>query len=231
MRSSVLVVDDDPDIAGIIAYHLEKDGLHVHKAGDGRVALEEARRHPPDLIVLDLMLPGLSGLEVLKLLRGARSTSHVPVILLTAKTAETDRVVGFELGADDYVTKPFSPRELLLRVRAILRRRNGEGEPPEEPQTVGPIEVDLANHTVCVDGRSVSLTLTEFRLLSDLVRAAGRVRTREALLNHVWGYDAEVMSRTIDTHVRRLRSKLGTAAAWVATVRGVGYRIQDPAER
>jgi two-component system phosphate regulon response regulator PhoB len=226
---TVLVVEDEPDIAELLQYVLAQEGFRVEAAHDGRTALERARRLQPSLVVLDLMLPEMSGMEVLKGIRGAPETRGARVILLTAKTDELDRVLGFELGADDYVTKPFSPRELVLRAKAVLKR-GIEPEPLEGARIrSGPIEVDLENHVALIQGKALRLTLTEFRLLADLVRARGRVRSREALLAEVWGYDAEVLSRTVDTHVRRLRHKLGPAAAWLVTVRGVGYRVQDPA--
>jgi two-component system phosphate regulon response regulator PhoB len=175
------------------------------------------------------MLPQLSGIEVLKEMRARAETRMVPVIMLTARREEIDRVLGLELGADDYVTKPFSARELVLRIRGLLKRGERQVDPKEGALRLGPIEIHAADHRAVVDGKALSLTLTEFRLLEDLVRAKGRVRTRETLLSEVWGYDSEVLSRTVDTHVRRLRSKLRSASDWLVTVRGVGYRIQDPA--
>jgi len=231
MTDTVLVVEDEPDIAELLQYVLRQEGFRVEAAHDGRSALERARRLQPSLVVLDLMLPEMSGMEVLKGIKGAPETRGARVILLTAKTDELDRVLGFELGADDYVTKPFSPRELVLRAKAVLKR--GEAPDSEGGARIrsGPIEVDLENHVARIQGKALRLTLTEFRLLADLVRARGRVRSREALLAEVWGYDAEVLSRTVDTHVRRLRHKLGPAAGWLVTVRGVGYRVQDPASQ
>jgi two-component system phosphate regulon response regulator PhoB len=229
MAETVLVVEDEPDIAELLQYVLTQEGFHVETAPDGRTALERARHVHPSLVVLDLMLPEVPGMEVLKALKGAPETRGARVILLTAKKDELDRVLGFELGADDYVTKPFSPRELVLRAKAVLKR--GADVPAAESGRIrsGPIEVDLENHVVLLQGKALRLTLTEFRLLADLVRARGRVRSREALLAEVWGYDSEVLSRTVDTHVRRLRHKLGPASAWLVTVRGVGYRVQEPA--
>ena len=229
MAETVLVVEDEPDIAELLQYVLTQEGFRVELAPDGRTALESARRLHPSLVVLDLMLPEVTGMEVLKALKGQPETKAARVILLTAKKDELDRVLGFELGADDYVTKPFSPRELVLRAKAVLKR----GTEPEHLDAArirsGPIEVDLENHVASIQGKTLRLTLTEFRLLADLVRARGRVRSREALLAEVWGYDSEVLSRTVDTHVRRLRHKLGPAAsAWLVTVRGVGYRVQEP---
>ncbi len=178
------------------------------------------------------MLPDLTGIEVLKTLRAEVASQGIPVILLTARGEEVDRLLSFELGADDYVTKPFSVREIILRVRAVLKRalarRNEAARWAGQVLAVGPFEMDLADHRVKVAGRPVDLTITEFKLLADLIRARGRVRSRDALLSEVWGYDAEVMSRTVDTHMRRLREKLGPAGSWLRTVRGVGYRVQDP---
>jgi two-component system phosphate regulon response regulator PhoB len=232
VTQSLLVVEDEADIAELLRRVFSKEGFDVGVARDGLSALEALRHATPDLVVLDWMLPELSGIEVLKEMRARPETRMVPVILLTARRDEIDRVLGLELGADDYVTKPFSSRELVLRIRGLLKR----GERPSDPDRegalrLGPIEIHLADHRAFVGGKPLSLTLTEFRLLEDLVRAKGRVRTRETLLAEVWGYDSEVLSRTVDTHVRRLRSKLADAADWLVTVRGVGYRIQDPAEQ
>ena len=229
MPQTILVVDDERDIVALLEHVLGKEGFRVTTAHDGREALERVRGERPDLILLDVMLPELSGIEILKLLRAHDDTRGTPVVLLTAKKDEIDRVVGFELGADDYVTKPFSPREIVLRAKAILKRAAaGESAVDGRLLRFGPIELDLDGHRALVDRNPVVLTITEFRLLVDLVKARGRVRSREALLSEVWGYDAEVMSRTVDTHMRRLRSKLGGASAWLGTVRGVGYRVQDP---
>jgi two-component system phosphate regulon response regulator PhoB len=225
----ILVVDDERDIVEVLQHVLTREGFRVVAAHDGREALEAIQRDRPDLMLLDVMLPELSGVEVLKTLRGGNPSRALPVILLTARKDEIDRVLGFELGADDYVTKPFSPREVVLRVKAVLKRGAAGGDAEGRTLRWGPIEVDLDNHRAAVAGKPLGLTITEFRLLADLVKAKGRVRTREALLSEVWGYDAEVMSRTVDTHMRRLRHKLGSASAWLGTVRGVGYRVQDPA--
>jgi two-component system phosphate regulon response regulator PhoB len=227
--TTVLIVDDEQDIGGLLGYVFSKEGFRVLSAADGRRALELARKEKPALIILDIMLPEVSGTEVLRSLRADPATRATPVILLTAKKSEGDRIAGLELGADDYVTKPFSPRELLLRARTVLKRGpEAEVSAGEALLKLGPVEIEVDNYLVRVQGKPVKLTPTEFRLLSDLVRAHGRVRLREALLDEVWGYNSEVMSRTIDTHVRRLRRKLGPAAAWLTTVRGIGYRFQDP---
>ena len=227
---SLLVVEDESDIAELLRHVFSKEGYKVSVARDGLTALETLRREPTDLVVLDWMLPELSGIEVLKEMRSHSETRMVPVILLTARREEIDRVLGLELGADDYVTKPFSSRELVLRIRGLLKRGERVADPTEGVLRRGPIEIHVADHRAVVLGKPLILTLTEFRLLEDLVRAKGRVRTRETLLSEVWGYDSEVLSRTVDTHVRRLRSKLREAADWLVTVRGVGYKIQDPAE-
>ncbi len=230
MLPNILVVDDERDIVELLQHVLAKEGFRVGTAYDGREALDRVRDERPDLILLDVMLPELSGMEILKQLRSREDTRTIPVVLLTARQDEIDRVVGFELGADDYVTKPFSPREIVLRAKAILKRAANSHEAPTEGQILryGPIEVDLDQHRALVSEQPLVLTITEFRLLADLVKARGRVRSREALLAEVWGYDSEVLSRTVDTHMRRLRNKLGSAASWLGTVRGVGYRVQDP---
>ena len=225
---SLLVVEDENDIADLLGKVFSKEGFQVGVARDGLTALEMLRREPPDLVVLDWMLPELSGIDVLKEMRARPESRMIPVIMLTARREEIDRVLGLELGADDYVTKPFSARELVLRIRGLLKRGERPVDPKEGALRLGPIEIHAADHRAVVGGKVLSLTLTEFRLLEDLVRARGRVRTRETLLSQVWGYDSEVLSRTVDTHVRRLRSKLRDAADWLVTVRGVGYRIQDP---
>jgi len=230
VRQRLLVVEDELDIAELLCRVFSREGFDVGVANDGLTALDALRRDPPDLVVLDWMLPELSGIEVLKEMRTHPETRMIPVILLTARREEIDRVLGLELGADDYVTKPFSSRELVLRIRGLLKRGERPVDPKEGALILGPIEIHAADHRAIVAGNTLTLTLTEFRLLEDLVRAKGRVRTRETLLNEVWGYDSEVLSRTVDTHVRRLRSKLGEAADWLVTVRGVGYRIQDPAD-
>lgn len=230
MTQSLLVVEDESDIAELLRRVFSKEGFQVGVANDGPAALEALRRELPDLVVLDWMLPGLSGIDVLKEMRARSETRMIPVILLTARHEEIDRVLGLELGADDFVTKPFSSRELVLRIRGLLKRGERPVDATEGALRLGPIEIHAADHRALVSGKVLSLTLTEFRLLEDLVRAKGRVRTRETLLAEVWGYDSEVLSRTVDTHVRRLRSKLRDAADWLVTVRGVGYRIQDPAD-
>jgi two-component system, OmpR family, phosphate regulon response regulator PhoB len=232
MAARIVVVEDEPDIGTILEATLRQEGFGVTLARDGQSALDTFAAGLPDLVLLDLALPDMSGLDVLKALRRSAHNDAVRVIVLTAKAGELDRILGLELGADDYVTKPFSLRELVLRVRAVLQRGTPEVA-PIEPAVLhaGPIRVDLDRHEAHVRGETLRLTLTEFRLLAELVRAAGRVRSRDRLLADVWGYDSEVLSRTVDTHVRRLRSKLGPASGWLDTVRGVGYRILDPGAR
>jgi two-component system, OmpR family, phosphate regulon response regulator PhoB len=226
MTKDILVVDDEPDIRRLIVMHLERDGFRCRTAGTGPDALREAKTAAPDLVILDLMLPAIDGLEVCRRLRGDAATAGVPIIMLTARADEVDRVVGLEIGADDYVVKPFSPRELVARIRAVLRRTRPT--PGTAPLTVGRLSIDVAAHMVTVDGAPVSLTRREFDLLRALVEARGRVLSREYLLDHVWGYTAaeEIESRTVDVHVRRLRQKLGVEGQRIGTVTGVGYRLE-----
>ncbi len=225
MGSRILVVEDEADLADLVAFNLRGEGHEVTVALDGNTALAEIQRGRPDLVVLDVMLPDISGIEVCRRLRRKRETVRLPVIMLTARTDEVDRVVGFEVGADDYVTKPFSPRELVLRVEAILRRTvpNAAVEGPQVI-TLGALLIDVPAHRVEVLGEEVLLTALEFRLLLDLATRAGRVQSRDALLERVWGYAPNVETRTVDTHVKRLREKLGDGAKQIETVRGVGYR-------
>jgi two-component system phosphate regulon response regulator PhoB len=221
----VAVVEDEPDIAEVVQYNLKKEGFQVEVHPRGDAALESVRRKPPDLIVLDLMLPGMDGLEITRALKRDPATAAIPLVMLTAKGEELDRIVGLELGADDYLAKPFSPRELVLRVKAVLRR----GAENLEPTTVlesGGIKLDSAAHRLEVRGRDVPLTATEFRLLQLLMDRRGRVQTRGKLLSDAWGYAEDVDSRTVDTHVRRLRRKLGAEAHRIETVIGVGYRLK-----
>jgi two-component system phosphate regulon response regulator PhoB len=223
---TVLLVEDERDIADLVRYHVEKAGMRFVHAADGGAALRLARAERPDVALLDLMLPGLDGLEVCRQLRRDAVTRRLPIIMLTARGEEVDRVVGLELGADDYVVKPFSPRELLARIRAVLRRVEA-AEPAPAGRATGALHVDEARHAVAVGGRPVELTAKEFGLLVALMRADGRVLNREQLLEAVWGYAnaAEIESRTVDVHVRRLRAKLGPEARRVVTVKSVGYRF------
>ena len=224
--SSVVVIEDEPDLAELVRFHLSQASFSVEVAHSGRAGLEAIRRARPALVILDLMLPDLSGTDVCRELRADPKLRDLPVLMLTARSGEVDRVVGFELGADDYVTKPFSPRELVLRVRAILRRT--EGEPQRTPVLRrGALQIDAERHRCTVDGSVIDLTAKEFRLLEVLMSRPGHVSTRQRLLDEVWGSDITVTERTIDTHLKRLREKLGAAGDLIETVRGVGYRLAD----
>jgi len=226
--SHVLIVDDERDLAQLIDFNLKAAGFSTHVAATGEAALSSAREQRPDLVLLDLMLPDMPGTEVCRQLRSGAHTRDMLIVMLTAKGEEADRVRGFEVGADDYVTKPFSVRELVLRLKAILRRSG----PPRDgvaPMTLGPLKLDVSAHRFYVEGKEVTLTALEFRLLEHLMARVGRVQSREQLLEEVWGLSSSLETRTIDTHVMRLRDKLGPARAFLETVRGVGYRIVDPA--
>ena len=227
----VLVVDDEADIVALVAYHLAKAGYRVSTASTGPDALEAARREHPALIVLDLMLPGLSGYEVLEQLRAGESARDVPVLMLTARRDEEDRIRGLSLGADDYLTKPFSPQELVLRVSAILRRTRAAPADSGATLTLGALEVDTAAHLVRVGGEPVELTPTEYKLLLLLAERRGRVQDRAHLLESVWEAAPDIQTRTVDMHVQRLRAKLGSAGEMIETVRGFGYRLRVPRDR
>jgi two-component system phosphate regulon response regulator PhoB len=224
--SKILVVDDEPDAVELVEFNLKSAGFEVLSAADGEEALRKARGHVPDVVVLDLMLPEVDGLEVCKILRRDPATAGIPIIMLTAKAAEIDRVLGLELGADDYLTKPFSPRELVLRVKNLLRRGEAAEEKKDRFQ-IGDLFIDVPRHLVSVRGKRVDLTATEFKLLTVLASRRGRVQSRERLLQDVWHYDNIIDTRTVDTHMRRLREKLGKAARFLDTVRGVGYRFVE----
>ena len=224
MPPRIAVVEDEPDLAEVVRYNLTREGFLVEVHSRGDAALEAVRRKPPDLIVLDLMLPGLDGLELTRALKRDTATARIPLVMLTARAEEVDRVVGLELGADDYVTKPFSPRELTLRIKAVLRR--GEGGTPAAVLEAGGIRLDPNAHEAQLEGAPLPLTATEFRLLKLLLERQGRVQTRASLLSEVWGYAQDVDSRTVDTHVRRLRRKLAAEADRIETVIGVGYRLR-----
>ncbi len=225
-KSKILIVDDEQDVTELLEFNLRSAGYDVISAEDGATALKKARETIPDLIILDVMLPEMDGTEVCKQLRRDAVTARIPVIMLTAKATEIDRVLGLELGADDYVTKPFSPRELVLRVRGLLRRGQQPGE-TQEVIHVGDLVVDIPRHQVSVKGKRIDLTATEFKLITTLAQRRGRVQSREQLLQDVWEYDSLIDTRTVDTHMRRLREKLGTAARYLDTVRGVGYRFVE----
>lgn len=224
----ILIIEDEHDLAALIAFNLQGEGYAVTIAHDGREGLENALEAPPDLIILDLMLPSLLGTEVCKRLKSKTATAGVPVIMLTAKGEEIDRVVGFEVGADDYVVKPFSVRELLLRVRAILRRAGGPS-PTGTLLAIGDVAIDTDRHQVTVAGEEVVLTTTEFKLLHILAERRGRLQSRETLLKDVWGYNYVGDTRTVDTHVTRLRTKLGESGEMIRTVRGFGYKMEEEA--
>lgn len=221
----ILVVDDEVDVTELLSYHLRQRGFDVRALNDSRLALETARQFRPELIVLDIMMPDFSGLQVCRLLRADSSLKEVPIVFLSAKTEEGDRIDGFESGADDYVCKPFSPKELMLRVSAILKRR-GEIEEARILEVNG-IRMDVEHHRVEVASSAIELTATEFRLLKLLLEECGKVQTRETLLQKVWNYENDIETRTVDTHMRRLREKLGHEASWLETVRGVGYRLVE----
>lgn len=233
MSAHILVVDDEPDISALVAYHLARESYRVRTASSGPEAIRAAEVERPDLIVLDLMLPGMSGLAVLEELRRRPETQDIPVILLTARKEEQDRITGLRLGADDYVSKPFSPQELILRVGAVLRRV--QQAPPAgkggRVVRVGPFTVDAEAARAQVDGRELDLTPTEYRLLMTLMERRGRVQSRRQLLEAVWEVTANIATRTVDMHVQRLRGKLGDQADWIETVRGFGYRFRTEAPR
>lgn len=223
----ILVAEDEPDVLSLISSNLQSAGFNVVKAENGLAALNQAKETLPSLIVLDLMLPELSGLEVCKLLKKEPQTSQIPIIMLTAKAEEVDRIVGLELGADDYLTKPFSPRELVLRVKSVIRRAEGSME-QNDFLTLGDIRVDRSRYEVMVNAKRIDFTATEFKLLTVLMERRGRVQSRDTLLNDVWGYESAIDTRTVDTHIRRLREKLGRAADCIETIRGFGYRVTEP---
>ena len=230
---TVLVIDDEPDLLDLVIHNLKDEGYRVLSARTGEQGIQLARREKPSLVILDLQLPDLPGMEVCRSLRAEAATAHIPILMLTARTTEIDRVSGFESGADDYVTKPFSVRELILRVRARLRRitpapMESESAPPIR---FGRLEIVPDAHRVFVDGAEVGLSLLEFKLLVHLVERRGRVQSREALLGDVWGYSQDASTRTIDTHVKRLRDKLGPVGEYLETVRGVGYRFVEAADQ
>lgn len=225
-QQRILVVDDEPDIVALVAYHLAKAGYRVSTAATGPEALDAARQEPPSLIVLDLMLPGVSGFEVLEQLRADEATKDVAVLMLTARRDEPDRIRGLSIGADDYLTKPFSPQELVLRVTAILRRVSASASSPSDVIQLGPIRIDRAAHRVSMDGAEIELTPTEFKLLLVLAERRGRVQARAHLLEVVWEAAPDIQTRTVDMHVQRLRTKLGAAGDLIETVRGFGYRLR-----
>ena len=224
----ILVAEDDRDIAELIAHYVRKAGWQSHLSGSGDDALAYARRGAVDLVILDVMLPGLSGLEVCRALRSDKATRDIPIIMVTARAEETDRIVGLEIGADDYISKPFSPNELVARIRALTRRLRRE-EPPDTTLRLGSLVMDLARHTVSDNGKDVTLTAKEFMLLQYLLQHRGRVLSRDVLLEDVWGYRYTGGTRTVDVHVRRLREKLPMLVTALVTVKQFGYKVDDPA--
>lgn len=230
MTQRILVVDDEPDITALVAYHLAKAGYRVSTAANGPDALKAAREEKPDIVILDVMLPGVSGYDVLAELRRREETRDVGVILLTARREEPDRIRGLSLGADDYLTKPFSPAELALRVNGLLRRLSAPSVASGSTLAAGPINIERSGHRVTVDGKEIELTATEYKLLLTLIERRGRVQTRPQLLETVWEAQPDIQTRTVDMHVQRLRTKLGEAGELIETVRGFGYRFRS-AER
>lgn len=226
MSQKIYIVEDEPDIRETLKYNFSNEGFKVFTAPDGEEALSNIKRVLPDVLILDLMLPGLSGLDVCKSIRADDDIRDMSIIMLTAKGEEIDRVIGFELGADDYVTKPFSVRELILRVKVLLKKQR-ESLVENKLVTFGPIRIDLDAHELKINDKEIVLTALEFKLLQHLVKRKGRVQTREQLLGDVWGYSAEVTTRTVDTHIKRLREKLGNTSDYIQTIRGVGYRFSN----
>jgi two-component system phosphate regulon response regulator PhoB len=226
----ILVVDDEPDIIALVAYHLARAGYRVSTASTGMEALHAAREEQPALVVLDLMLPELSGFQVLERMRADGALADIPVLMLTARREEPDRVQGLSLGADDYLVKPFSPQELVLRVRNILRRTRTKAADRRNVTTIGTVEIDKDAHAVKLDGQQVELTATEYKLLITLAERRGRVQSRAQLLESVWESAPDIQTRTVDMHVQRLRAKLGASGEMIETVRGFGYRLRRPTD-
>ena len=225
MPKHVLVVEDEPDTAELIELHLKNDGYRVTVAGDGDQALKKVHKHMPDLVILDLMIPEINGVEVCKFIRKDTATQSIPIIMCTAKTGEIDKILGLELGADDYVTKPFSPRELLLRVKNLIKRSDSSNVKADERLVIGEIVIDKNTHEVKVDGQTIDLTATEYKLLILFTEKIGRVLSREVLLRDIWGYKNDIETRTVDMHVQRLRNKLLSSKNSIFTVRGFGYKF------
>lgn len=227
MKETILIVEDEKDIVKMLEYNLRKEGFKIISAYDGEDALDSVTRKHPDLIILDLMLPGMDGLEVCKTFKSESKTASVPIIMLTAKSQESDKIVGLELGADDYMTKPFSPGELIARIRAVLRRVKEKDKLPEVLK-IGDLTMDFSKIAVTVKNKSVELTAKEFELLKTLIKARGRVLSRDYLLDNIWGFDhaIEIQTRTVDVHIRTLRKKLKSEAKRIITVKNYGYRFQ-----
>ena len=226
ITKTIYIVEDQPDIRETLAYNLSQEGFKVSEFSDAESCLDKIQKKKPDLLILDLMLPGMSGLDLCKQIRADKSLQNLAIIMLTAKGEEVDRIIGFELGADDYVTKPFSVRELILRVKVILKKQTDTTENNELVE-FGPIKLNLDAHEVLINDDEIILTALEFKLLKHLIQRRGRVQTRDQLLGDVWGYSSEITTRTVDTHIKRLREKLGTVGDYIQTVRGVGYRLNN----
>jgi len=226
MTNKVFIVEDEPDLRDTLEYNFENEGFQVESFANGESFIDFIEKKKPNLVVLDLMLPGLSGIDVCRELRSKDKYNDISIIMLTAKSEEIDRIVGFELGADDYVTKPFSVRELILRVKVLLKKR-ADNSFNQQTLEFGPLSMDLGAHDVSINGESILLTALEFKLLKHLLKRKGRVQTRDQLLGDVWGYSSEVTTRTVDTHIKRLREKLGKSGDYIQTIRGVGYRFNN----
>lgn len=226
MPKKIIIIEDEPDISGLVVHYLAQEGYKVNTCADGIEGLRRVKADRSDLLILDLMLPGLDGIEICKRLRTDPTTSNLPILMLTAKGEESDKIVGLELGADDYLTKPFSPKELVARVKALLRRTT-QPENPTAHYTYGDLSLDTERHEVTVQGKEVSLTAKEFGLLHRLLQNRGRVLTREMLLDRVWGYEADVTTRTVDVHIRRLREKIPLLEDAIITVKSLGYKLKD----
>jgi len=225
-KEKILIVEDEKNLAKLIRYNMEREGYECYMAKSGEEAIGLLNKHAVDMILLDIMLPGMDGFEVCRKIKQSDKLSNIPIIMVTAKGAEVDRVVGLELGADDYVVKPFSPRELSLRVKTILKRQAGKSE-KKELIGIEDILIDLPSHKVTVKGKEIPLTLKEFNLLLILVQRRGRVQSRDTLLSDVWGIDTDIETRTLDTHIKRLREKLGKSGKVIETIRGIGYKIES----
>lgn len=226
-KKRILVVDDEPDVTDLVAYNLRAKGFRVETLNDATASISAVRNMHPDIVILDIMMPDLSGIQICRILRADPKLARIPIIFLTAKSEPHDRIEGLESGADDYLSKPFSPRELVLRVESILRRSTSATPDAPSRIQIGEIVLDSDTHRVTVNAQAVDLTATEFKLLRLLMERQGRVQTREHLLINVWNYSTEIETRTVDTHIRRLREKLGDQAGWIETIRGVGYRIAE----
>lgn len=226
MDAKILIVEDEPDIRDTLNYNFDKEGFKVLSSPNGKSALKLLEKHDPDIVILDLMLPDISGLDLCRQIKNDKKLSNTSIIMLTAKSEEVDRIVGFELGADDYVTKPFSVRELILRVK-VLMKKHTSSEDTDKSLTLGSIHMNLDAHEVQINKEDITLTALEFKLLKHLLLRKGRVQTRDQLLGDVWGYSSEVTTRTVDTHIKRLREKLGVVADYIQTIRGVGYKFTN----